>query len=230
MHRRGSLLACAAVLSFAAAACTSAISGSGHVFDGATSPAQTNSSFSSGIPLPPSSSPSSSTPPANPFACPHISFAAGRLTFSCVTNELVHTPGDPVWELTLSQTVEPNWSLAEGARRLTPLGSRTLKQVALATRASMVQHGEYGTTPSVATVSAVPATVAGVPAFIVQSAITINAQYRATNGLQVRVEKLWIVAMNAGDGNVAEWYVTIPDDVKQFWPQVPALIASIGLI
>ena len=135
-----------------------------------------------------------------------------------------------MWELTLSHTVEPGWSLAEGARRLTPLGSHTLKQVALATRAAMLQHGEYGSSPSVATVSAAPATVAGVPAFVVQSAITINSDYRAINGLQVRVEKLWIVTLNAGDGNVAAWYVTIPDDVKQLWPHVPAIIASIGLI
>ena len=231
MNRRGWLLAVAAG-TLLIAACTSTIAGSGHLSGGATAPASPAPSTSGGLTIPstlPGSS-SSSAPPANPFLCPHISFAAGRLAFSCLTNQLQHTPGDPVWELTLSQVVEPNWSVAEGARRLTPLGGRTLKQVALANRAAMLAHGEYGTSPTVTTVAQRSATVAGVPAFILQSTMTINPSYRALNGLQVQVEKLWIVAMNAGDGNVASWFVTIPDDVRQLWPEVPALIASIGLI
>ena len=231
VRRRGWFVAAAAV-SCLVAACTSAISGHGHTFDGATAPPTISFSISLGPTSAPSSVPSSSgsAPAANPLACPHVSFAAGRLAFSCLTNQLQHTPGDPVWELTLSQPVEPTWEVAEGARRLTPLGSRTLKQVALANRAAMLAHNEYGDSPQVATVEARAATVAGVPAFVLQSAITINPTFRAANGLQVRVEKLWIVAMNAGDGNVASWYVTIPDDVRQLWPKVPALIASIGLI
>jgi hypothetical protein len=137
---------------------------------------------------------------------------------------------DPVWNLTLTQAVEPQWVLAEGARKLAPLRGRTLRQVAVQLRTAMLANDEYGDSPAVRTVSAAPATVAGVPAFVLQTAFTINPDYRVEHGLQVHVEQLWIVVLNAGDGQVAAWYVSVPDDVANLWPQVPALIHSIGLI
>jgi hypothetical protein len=224
MWRRGTFaLAALAVV----AGCASAVDGNGH----RAVPSTGGGTLTIAPPSVPSSSASRSTPPPNPLACPHVSYAAGRLAFACLTGAMRLTRGDEVWALTLSQEVEPQkWVLAEGAQKLAPLRGRTLKQVALSLRASMLSHTQYGDEPTVRTASAKSATVAGVPAYILQTDFTINPQYRAEYGLMVRVEKLWIVTLNAGDGQVASWYVTVPDDVSNLWAKVPALIRSIGLI
>jgi hypothetical protein len=226
-------------IAFAAAAlglvagCASAVSGSGHLADGVSPPGGTDT-ITIGVPpatpSPSGSTSSSSAPPPNPLACPNVSYAPGRLAFPCLTRGMTVVRGDPVWDLTLDQEVEPTWVLAEGAKKLAALKGRSLADVALGLRKAMLANTQYGDSPVVHTESASSTTVAGVPAYVLQTAFTIDAQYRVQNNLRVRVEKLWIVTLSAGDGQVAAWYVTVPDDVSNLWPKVPALIKSIGLI
>jgi hypothetical protein len=226
MRRRGITAALAAVLACGAAGCTGTISGTGHV--GATAPSPGGPNIT--ITIPPLSPGTPSTSPARGAACPNVSYPAGRLAFACITDGLVPLSGDRIWPFNLTLTVEPNWVLSEAARPLEPLRGRTLRQVALDLRTRMLAAQDYGDSPGVRTESAAAATVAGVPAFILRTAFTINEQYRLDNGLHVRVERLWIVVLNAGDGQVAAWSVSVPDDVANLWPKVPGVITSIGLI
>lgn len=222
------VLAGAALL--AVAGCASAVSGSGHLADGAPTGTASPGTLTISVPAPTPTTSTSSAPPADPLACPNVSYAAGRLAFACLTRGMAAVQGDAVWDLTLDEEVEPNWVLGEGAMKIAALKGRTLEQVAVGLRKQMLVNAQYGDSPGVQTVSAKAATVAGVPAFVLETAFTINPTYRAENDLQVRVEKLWIVTLSAGDGQVASWYVTVPDDVANLWPKVPALIKSIGLI
>jgi hypothetical protein len=210
----------------ALAACTSVVSGSGSV-DTNGGPSVTIT-----IPSPTVPAPSGSSSGKAAASCPHVSYPAGRLAFDCISGGLAAVAGstDPVWSLSLDQAVEPQWVLSEGARKLEPLGGRSLAGIAAGLRAAMLAANEYGDAPTMKTESAASATVAGVPAYVLRTAVTINPEYRAQNGLQVHVERLWIVVLNAGDGQVAAWYVSVPDDVSALWSKVPDVIASIGLI
>lgn len=234
MRARAALVVVAAVCA-GLSACTSAVSGTGHEAAGPSiSSSPTPGTLNTTLPpADPGSPPASSAPAPNPLTCPHVTYQPGRLAFTCLTNALTLPQAgesDPVWALSLGAPVEPDWQMAEGANKLATLGSRTLQQVAEGLRAKMLAAGEYGPKPGVRTLSAKATTVAGVQAYVLETALTINATYRAQSGLRVTAERLWIVALNAGDGAVATWFVTVPDDVSQLWPKVPAIIASIGLI
>jgi hypothetical protein len=172
--------------------------------------------------------PSSSSSAPAPIACPNVTYPAGRIAFACITAGLTIGP-DELWPLALSRATEPGWAVAEGAGKIADLGDKTLAQIATARRDTMVAT-EYGEDPSSKTVSGKTQTVAGVPAYVLETEITINPTYRAENDLQVKVERQWIVAINAGNGTVATWFVTIPDDLRELWARVPAVITSIGLI
>jgi hypothetical protein len=229
MRRRRARWAVAVVAALALAGCSSALSGSGHL---AEAPAVTApSTAETPTPAAPSaSSPSRSTAP-NPLACPHVSYAAGRLSFPCIVDALTPLPqADPVWTLSLAVRVEPGWAMNEGARPVESLSGRSLPAVAEGLRTRMVAGGEYGPDPGVRTVQGRSATVAGVPAYVLETEFAVNPGYREANGLHVQVERMWIVVLSAGDGQVASWYVSVPDDVRQLWPKVPGLIASLGLI
>jgi hypothetical protein len=88
----------------------------------------------------------------------------------------------------------------------------------------------YGTSPAVATTSSKAATIAGVPAWVLQSSFTLNSTFRAQRKLTVKVEKSWIVALKVGADDVSLWYVTIPDDVSPLWAKVPAVLSTIATV
>ena len=211
----------------AVAGCASAVTGTGHV--GGPTVSQTGPNVTITVP-PVLPNPSGSTSIPREPTCPHISYPAGRLAFDCITGAQVYLGADKIWPFALVQTVEPEWVLSEAARPLEPLRGRTLRQIAVSLRTQMIAAEDYGVAPAVRTESAAAATVAGVPAFVLRTAFTINPSYRAENGLHVRVERLWIVVLNAGDGQVAAWSISVPDDVSSLWAEVPAVIKSLGLI
>lgn len=226
-RRAAGLAAVSLTVSLTAAACSNVVSGSGHL---AEAPPVTAPPSAAPSGAPSTGSAGRSARPRNPLACPQISYTAGRLTFRCIASGLIPVSHDPVWALSLAKNVEPNWVMNEGARPVQPLHGRSLQAVATGLRAAMLANGEYGDSPSVRTIQARGTTVAGVPGYVLETEVGVNPAYRAQFGLHVQVERLWIVVLNAGDDQVASWFVSVPDDVRQLWPAVPGLIGSLGLI
>jgi hypothetical protein len=143
---------------------------------------------------------------------------------------------DLLWPLSLGKSVETGWGLGEGAAGITVPAGTALQQVTHVVLQEMVAFQYWGPNPGVTTLSNHPATVAGVQAWVQQTSLTIDAGFRTERGLRVRTERIWLVAMQVGSTaqvgstEVALWYVTLPDDVKQLWSTVPALIAGIKRI
>ena len=225
--RRAALVIAAAACALLAA-CTATVGGSGHVGlpPGGPSIPSVPGPTLSGSPLP--GGPSGGT--AQPsVACPKVTDPDAGLSFRCVTSGLT-TSSDLLWTLNLVKQVETDWVLGEGATSVPVPAGVSLQQVAGAMREEMVALQYYGPSPTVTTVSSKAATVAGVAAWVLQTTFTIDPAYRSKQHLRVRTERMWLVALQAGSGRVALWYVTLPDDVEQFWPSVPVLIKDIRLL
>lgn len=210
-----SVVALAAIVS----GCTSAVSGLGHL---ALSPG----------PARPSTPPSASLPEP-PTGCPNVVYPAAKLSFACITTGLTqnYTPSFPgqIWPLREYKTVEPstNWVLEEGAGHWgSPEGS-SLRDIALNIRQQMVANAGYGENPKVETVASRATTIDGAPAYLLQTTFTIDPTWAEANKTKVKQEKLWIVAIKIGSGDVSLWYASVPDLTKSLWPKVPDVIASI---
>ncbi len=209
---RRTLLPLIALLAGVLTACTTAVGGSGHV----------------GLPTSsPTDRPGGGT--GATVSCPTVSAPEIGLSFRCVTSGIAMTP-DPLWPLSLVKQVEPGWVLGEGAGVVGGATSMTLAQLTGRLRTEMVSLGSWGPNPGVHTVANKATKVAGVDAWLLQTTFTINAAYRQAQHLKVRTERTWIVALHASGQRIAVWYVTLPDEVKNLWPTVPALISSIKLI
>jgi hypothetical protein len=220
--RRAAIIAIAMVC--ALAGCTSTVAGSGQLAAGGLPP----SGPSGGLPSGPSGGGGTNAPggPEQITLCPHVAFPAAHLAFDCITTGL-SAGVDLIWPLDFSKMVEPNWYLNEGARPAVAAGSNSLSAVAGLLRSAMLQGGEYGDSPKVATVADKAITVDGHSAHVLQSTITINNTYRIQQHLTVKVEKLWIVTVQVSAGQVAAWYVTIPDQLSTLWARVPSVIGTI---
>jgi len=230
--------ACAAVGLIAG--CASVVGGNGSLASDALVPATSApaGSAASAVPMPsqpvgpPTAAqmPTGASTPAAPVlasGCPHVVYADAGMSFDCVTGGM--TQGDDgFWPVTLVKTVEPStgWSVDEGAGDWGDPGGQTLSEIASYIRDQMTSQ-YYGDAPTVTTVADEAATVNGVKAHLLQSTITINADWASQQGTQVKQERLWIVVLQAGTGDVVAWYVSVPDLVSNLWPKVPALIKTI---
>jgi hypothetical protein len=205
--------------------CTAAVGGSGKV---GLPPAPTYPVPAPTAPTVPAPTAPGGGAPAS-VHCPTVSDPAAGLSFRCVSPDITEQE-DVLWPLNLSKTVEKGWALGEGAAGIAVPSGTVLQQVTHLVLEEMIALQYWGPNPGVTTLSSQAATVAGVDAWVQQTSFTINADFRKERGLHVRTEHTWLIAMQLDSTEVALWYVTLPDDVKQLWSTVPALIKSIKRI
>ncbi|HEX3337038.1 MAG TPA: hypothetical protein VHS54_11305 [Jatrophihabitans sp.] len=232
------LVAAAAAL----AGCTDVVTGAGTSrVSSAASPAGPSVEFPSGSSAPvapsqsgpvPATSPDAPSPPAAiATPCPHVVYPAAHLSYDCLTDGLVARPHQvtDVWPLTARKTVEAKtgWVVEEGAGHWGSPDGHSLAAIASAVRRQMVDDGGYGTNPGIDSVANRDLTLAGVKGHLLQTTFTINPTFAAKVGTKVRREKLWIIALAVGTGDVSLWYTSVPDLVSELWPKVPSIIASI---
>jgi hypothetical protein len=241
--RAGTALASLVAAATLLAGCVEVVNGTGTSrVSSAASSAQPSADFpsASGTPAGPPSqsetapgtSPSaSSQPAANATPCPHVVFPAAHLSYDCLTDGLVVQPhkAADVWPLTAGKTVEAKtgWFVEEGAGRWGSPDGHSLAAIAADVRQQMVDSEGYGTNPGIDTVANRDITLAGVKAHLLQTTFTINPAYVAKVGTKVRRERLWIIALAVGPGDVSLWYTSVPDLVSALWSKVPSIIASI---
>lgn len=222
------LVALAAVL----AGCASVVDGTGSTALGSrsTPPAGPTGGAGTSAPAPPapSSTPGSASKAAAPTPCPHVAFPAAKLSFDCIVSNMIASYGGSVWPLSEHIQVESTgWVLEEGAGHWGAPNGSSLGAIARNVRQQMLDDEDYGASPRVTTASDADTKVAGVPAHVLQSTMTINAAWAKKRGTRVRQEKLWIIALQVGADDVSLWYVSVPDLAKALWPKVPSVIATI---
>lgn len=184
-------------------------------------------------PIPGTSAPvpsSSTSGPAKDFACPDIVYPLAHLRFACVAPKMKAYTNDTVWPLIERKIVQAppvNWSLDTGARHWGPMGADSLADIATNIRNQMVDLGSYGTGPKVQTTQSRAMTVSGKPAHLLRTTLTINPAWAKKNGVKVKHERQWILAVEVAPGDVSLWYVSVPDLVANLWPLIPDLIATV---
>lgn len=174
-----------------------------------------------------------STPTAgSDFACPGIVYPYAHLSFGCITSGMTAYTKDKIWPLIERKVVEPKvgWSVDMGAGHWGSQQSQTLAAIAREVRDDMVSHGSYGTSPTVTALKSVSGTVDGHTAHLIQTEFTINPAWAKKNGVKVKHEVSWIVAIKVGSDDVSLWYTSIPDLVSNLWAKVPAEIGTIRVI
>lgn len=232
-----------AVLAVAAllAACSQVVDGSGsaQVSAGPSGSASVDfpSGSASGSLTPPIETPSpsltgsaSGSPAAGQdFSCPTITYPLAHLAFQCIVATMTPETNDKVWPLREFDTVEPttNWSMDMGAGHWGQREGRSLGEITVNVRQQMLGQGAYGTSPTVTTTASDDKTVAGVPAHVLQTTFTLNRAFAKKRHTKVKIEKLWIVALEVGTDDVSLWYVSVPDLAKSHWPDVDDAIGSI---
>lgn len=167
--------------------------------------------------------------PARATNCPHVQYPAAKLSFDCITAGLTGFYEGPVWPVSERKTVEPatQWVLEEGAGHWGSPVNQSLATIAVTVRQQMISVGGYGANPRVSTGASRPTTVDGHDAYLLQTTFTLSPRWAQSDGTKVKQEKLWIVAIEVGAGDVSLWYTSVPDLASDLWPKVPATIASI---
>lgn len=207
----------------------------------------------SSVPVPPTSAPvsfptssvpiTSAPPPTGSsapttqadFACPYIVFPAAHLSFVCVAKKMTKNTKAKPWPIVWQKPVahfknNGVWTLDTGAGHWPqPQGSDSLRDIAVEVRNQMVDLGEYGKPAPAVQTSGKQIQVSGHPAYELQTTFTINAQFRQQNGVPIKQEKSWIVAVDIAPNDVSLWYVSVPDAVKYLWPQMDSLISTISV-
>jgi hypothetical protein len=216
---RRAVIAAVVAAGLSLSACTATVGGTGAVgLPAAAAPTVPNQP----------GGPASPDRTAPTVACPNVTDPQAGLTYRCVTAG-ISPASDLLWTLNLTKQVEPGWLLGEGSAAINAPANTPLDRVTELVRGQMVELGYWGPNPGVRTLSSTAATVAGVKAWVLASSFTINAAYRGQQHLKVRAEHTWIVALRTSAAQLALWSVTLPDDVRQLWRTVPALIGSIKL-
>jgi hypothetical protein len=165
----------------------------------------------------------------SPTPCPHVAYPAARLAFDCITTGLTAAYHGEVWPVQEYKIVEPatGWVLETGAGHWGSPNGQSLEDIALNVRQQMVDAGGYGGHPTMVTDANRATTVDGATAREVQTTFSINPAWARSDGTKVKQEKLWIVAIEVGAGDVSLWYTSVPDLAKSLWPTVPSAIATI---
>jgi hypothetical protein len=197
-------------------------------FPGQSSASSGSVTGSPSLPSASGSGPSSTAVPPTP--CPHVSYAAAKLSFDCITTGLT-ARSNPVWPLAEAKTVEPStgWVLEEGAGHWGAAAGRTLSEIAKSVRTQMIDGEGYGTNPTVTTLADDDTTVDGAEAHLLHSKMTLDPAWVAKQSPKtaVKQEQLWILAIKVGTDDVSLWYSSIPDLASELWTKVPSIIKSI---
>jgi predicted small secreted protein len=167
--------------------------------------------------------------PARPTGCPRVEYPAAKLSFDCITTGMSSFYQGPVWPVSERKVVErgTNWVLEEGGGHWGSPVNQSLATIAVTVRQQMISIGGYGADPKVGTGASRPTTVDGHRAYLLQTTFTINPRWARSDGTRVKQEKLWIIAIEVGPGDVSLWYASVPDLTSDLWPKVPGIIASI---
>jgi hypothetical protein len=178
--------------------------------------------------VPPSGRSSAPTPELP--ACPTVHDTSAHLTYECLSSTLTFAPGtDLLWPVAFVKTVEPKtgWIVEEGSGSWGPANGESLGAITKSVRSRLVQFGGYGDSPKLTTVVDTDRTVGRVPAHVLQTTVTINPAWARADGTKVKTERLWLVALQVGSGQVSLWYTSVPDLVSGLWAKVPGVINSI---
>lgn len=191
-------------------------------------PGQSQANSGAGTTTPAAPGTPTGTAPA-PTLCPHVSFAAAKLSFDCFDSSFVPQLNGPVWPLRESKTVEAKtqWVVEEGAGHWGPPGADTLADITKGVRQQMVDGGGYGDKPTVTTLADENTTVDGADAYLLHTRFTLDPTWAKSRGTAVKQEQLWILAIKVGPNDVSLWYTSVPDLVSELWPRVPDIIKSI---
>jgi hypothetical protein len=218
------------------AGCTDVVDGAGNSAltagpaGGSSTPAFPGPTSGAATPTAPGSTAPRSTSVAQPpTTCPHVVYPAAKLAFDCMTTGLKASYNGKVWPLQEYKTVEKStgWVAEQGAGHWGSSAGQSLEDIALNVRQQMIDAGGYGDNPTRITVADRAMTVDGHIARLLQTTFTINRAWARSNGTKVEQEKLWLVAIEVGAGDVSLWYASVPDLAKSLWPQIPSAIASI---
>jgi hypothetical protein len=172
---------------------------------------------------------SAPAPAARATGCPHVVYAAAKLSFDCISAGMRTFYQDEVWPVSERKAVEPStgWSYDEGAGHWGSPDGVALVDIALNVRQQMLDAQSYGAQPKVRTVVSKATKVDGAPAYLVQTDFEINPAYAHQVGTKVRTERMWMLAIQVAPNDISLWYVSVPDLAKSLWSKVPQLIASI---
>lgn len=228
MSRITGAIAVAVVLA-AATACATTVGGTGARagLPGASSRPDFPSASPSSAGSPSPSSPAPSGSSAAAVGCPTAFDPNAGLRYACIAPGLTVMAAPP-WSLQVSRQVDTDWFVAEGSGSLSTAPTGTLPQTAAAVTSQLLDS-DYGTNPTSTTVSAAATTIAGKPAYLQQTMITLDPAFVAKANLKVKREQLWLAVINTASAHDPVWFVTIPDVVSNLWPAVPAVIKTIQL-
>lgn len=203
-------------------------------FPASTSP-ETTAPDTGGPTQPDTQTPTQPTGPAttsgatgdNVDECPHINLpTTAMLSFDCLRPDMKFTEGGSDWVYEWTYDTEAHWQLSQG---VSP-GSPDL-QASLTTQFQDLKDAEFWGPDATFTGPAITdVTVDGARAKQLQTTVTVSAAYRQQQGLQVKQEQLWMLAIPVSSSDTTLWFVSVPDTIKQDWAKVPTLIKNIKVI
>jgi len=221
----GALIVAALLL----AGCTETVSG--HPAPGGSSepPGTSASAPPSGSDTPSSPAPSSSgAPPGAHLTCPRVVDSTAHLAYDCVTRVMAKD-SDTIWPLKFTKEVDVGWTMDEGSSHVDVTGNGNVTVLANGFASAMGAQ-EYGPNAGIKKVRDIDIKVAGRPAHLVQSVMTLDPDFRAQRHLKVTKEQFWVVVVRISADQFSAWYVSIPDVRKALWSRVPDLIKRIKVV
>jgi hypothetical protein len=179
--------------------------------------------------------------------CPDIRDEQSHLAYRCIDDYLVQDGSDAYLGLriSLNHEVEPGWIISEGSGnpaslasppdntvvgfRTVPAATSTAVQAEVRRRAGLALAKAYGDSPSTRTLSARSRNFAGVAGYELCTEVTINPVYRATRGLEVRTERLWVVGLPTKAG-ISIFMMSIPDQRADLWRTAESTVGTVHVI
>lgn len=189
-------------------------------------------------------------------SCPEIRDEQSHLAYRCIDDYLVQDGSDTYLGLriALNHEVEPGWIISEGSGNPaslasppnnTVVGFRTgpaatttaatttataaAVQAEVQRRAGLALAKAYGDGPSTRTLSARSRDFAGVTGYELCTEVTINPVYRASLGLEVRTERLWVVGLPTKAG-ISIFMMSIPDQRADLWRTAESTVGTVHVI
>lgn len=180
-------------------------------------------------------------------ACPGIRDEQSHLAYRCIDDYLEQDGSDAYLGLriSLNHEVEPNWLISEGSGnpaslasppndtvvdyRTVPAATSTTVKAEVQRRAALALAKAYGDDPVTRTLSARFRNFAGVAGYELCTEVTVNPVYRATRGLEVRTERLWVVGLPTKAG-VSIFMMSIPDQRADLWRTAESTVGTVHVI